>query len=202
MEHVKQLQMTQEEMMKKLSIMDEEHVNGNGGVVNGGTGDQSEESTPRPQKKFDTGKEGNSSTKRHRWKNWGWKHSPAKSSSIEEEPQLESPRKSQPSSKNSTPNQSPKHKYKIMSSDGTLNSSVNDELLTPFRRKKHQQVRSDNAKTEHRSSAGARLFQMFDSKDGIESAEAECDEFYSLIPANGRPASIHIIHTTKPHEDF
>ena len=187
---LKHLQTTQDEMMKKLSIMDEESLAG---------GEQSETSsasaTPKVQKKLDM-----SLSKKHRWKNWGWKHSPAKSSSIEEEPTstlLESPKRSH-SSKSSTPNQSPKHKNKISSTEAIANG---DESLTPFRRRKHQQ-KSEMSKAELRSSAGARLIQLFDNKDGIEKLETDCDEFHALLPENGRPASFHIIQTLNRHDEF
>jgi hypothetical protein len=183
------LQATQDEMMKKLSIMDDELAGG----------EQSEASsasvTPKVQKKMDATKEG--SSKRHRWKNWGWKHSPAKSSSIEEEPNalLDSPKRSH-SSKSSTPNQSPKHKYKINSNETIGNG---DESSSPFRRRKQK---SENTKCELRSSAGARLIQMFDNKDESEKFDSDCDEFHALLPENGRPASIHIIQTISHQEEF
>lgn len=187
---LKHLQATQDEMMRKLSIMDEE---------SSACGEQSENSsasaTPKVQKKLDM-----TLLKKHRWKNWGWKHSPTKSSSIEEEPTaapVESPKRSH-SSKSSTPNQSPKHKNKISSNETIANG---DESLTPFRRRKHQQ-RSDMSKAELRSSAGARLIQIFDNKDGIEKLEADCDEFHALLTENGRPASIHIIQTLNRHDEF
>lgn len=193
---LKHLQATQDEMMKKLAIMDDEST--------GAGGEQSETSsasaTPKGQKKLDGLKDsGSGSSKRHRWKNWGWKHSPAKSSSIEEEPNslLDSPKKSQ-SSKSSTPNQSPKHKYRINSSELLPNG---DDASTPFRRRKQQQ-KSEASKTELRSSAGARLIQMFDNKDGTERLESYCDEFHALLPENGRPASIHIIQTLSRPDDL
>lgn len=183
---LKHLQTTQDEMMKKLALIDDDSAVG---------GEHSEASsttvTPKSQKKSESG-----STKRHRWKTWGWKHSPAKSSSIEEEPSaslLDSPKRSH-SSKSSTPNQSPKHNY--INSDETL---VNcDEASTPFRRRKQQ--KSNASKAELRSSAGARLIQIIDNKDGIERLDSD-DEFRALLPENGRPASIHIIQTlSRPDE--
>lgn len=150
--------------------------------------------TPKVRKKLDVTKEG--SAKRHRWKNWGWKHSPAKSSSIEEEPValLESH-----SSKSSTPNQSPKHKSKV-SSNETI--SIGDDS-TPFRRRKqqlNQQQKSEVSKTELRSSAGARLIQLID-KD--EKLDEDGDEFHALLKLeNGRPASIHIIQTLNHSDEF
>jgi hypothetical protein len=181
---LKHLQSTQDEMMKKLAIMDDEAGGEN-------SANSSTSVTPKVLKKLDGGKEivGGGSTKRHRWKNWGWKHSPAKSSSIEEEPValLDSPKKSA-SSKSSTPNQSPKHKNKINSNERIENG---DDLSTPFRRRRQK----SEAKSELRQSAGARLIQIIDNKDGIDKLEAGCDEFYALLPENGRPASIHIIQT-------
>lgn len=190
---LKHLQVTQDEMMRKLAIMDDESVAG--GEI---SENSSASATPKTQKKFD----GNmSSSKRHRWKNWGWKHSPAKSSSIEEEPNvsLESPKKSH-SSMSSTPNQSPKHKIKISSNETIANG---DESSTPFRRRKQQQQpKSEMSKAELRSSAGARLIQMIDNKDGTEKLESDCDEFRALLPENGRPASIHIIQTLNRPDEF
>lgn len=185
---LKHLQATQDEMMKKLAIMDDEDLSAEGGD---GGGEHSENSsasvTPKVQKKL----ENMSSSKRHRWKNWGWKHSPAKSLSIEEEPTsalLDSPKKSL-SSKSSTPNQSPKHKYKINSNETISNGG--DELSTPFRRRKHK---TEAAKSELRASAGARLIQLYDNNDDSDKLDAH-DEFHALLPDNGRPASIHIIQT-------
>lgn len=172
-------------MMKKLSMVDDEN------------GDHSENSsasvTPKGQKKFDGLRDG---SKRHRWKNWGWKHSPAKSSSIEEEPValLESPKRSL-SSKSSTPNQSPKHRNKISSSETITNG---DDATTPFRRRKHQQ----KSEALNRSSAGARLIQLLDNKDGIDKLDSDCDDFRALLPENGRPASIHIIQTLSHQDEF
>lgn len=192
---LKHLQTTQDEMMKKLAIMDDENLTVEGG---GGGGEHSENSsasvTPKAQKKL----ESIGSTKRHRWKAWGWKHSPAKSSSIEEEPSaalLESPKKSQ-SSKSSTPNQSPKHRFKVNSNETIVNGG--EELSSPFRRRKHK---TEAAKTELRSSAGARLIQLYDNNDENEKLDSH-DEFYALLPENGRPASIHIIQTLARPNDF
>lgn len=180
---MKHLQATQDEMMKKLSIMEDDPVCDH-------SENSSASATPKVQKKLDVTKEG--SAKRHRWKNWGWKHSPAKSSSIEEEPValLESH-----SSKSSTPNQSPKHKSKVSSNE----TIANGDDSTPFRRRKQQQ-KSEVSKTELRSSAGARLIQLID-KD--EKLDADGDEFRALLPLeNGRPASIHIIQTLNHSDEF
>lgn len=170
--------------MKKLAIMDED-------IVPSATNEQSANSsanvTPRSQKKFDSG-----AAKRHRWKNWGWKHSPAKSSSIEEEPsQSESPKRSQ-SSKSSTPNQSPKHKFKAP--DGIANGII-DDASTAIRRKKLQ---TSEIIAKDRSSAGARLIQLLDN-NGLDKLDS--DEFRALLPENGRPASIHIIQSIS-RDDF
>jgi len=189
---LKHLQVTQDEMMKKLAIMDDENVVGNGG---GEQSSSSASATPKVHKKMEsnaTSSASSSSSKRQRWKHWGWKHSPAKSSSIEEEPAgllLESPRKSQ----SSTPNASPKHKSKVPDANG--NAVVDNETTTPFRRKKRE--RSESA----RASAGARLIQTYETKDGIERTDSDCDEFRALLPVNGRPASIHIIQSSISSQD-
>lgn len=184
---LKHLQATQEEMMKKLSIVDDEN----------GSSELSEPTsasvTPKVQKKLEGLRDG---SKRHRWKNWGWKHSPVKSSSIEEEPValLESPKRSH-SSKSSTPNQSPKHRNKINSSE----LIANGDDATPFRRRKQK---SETSKAELRSSAGARLIQLFDDKDETEKLDSDYDEFRALLPENARPASVHITQTqTLKHQD-
>lgn len=188
---LKHLQATQDEMMKKLAIMDDDVVAAGGELSE----NSSAAATPKVQKKLEIGRDG--SSRKQRWKNWGWKHIPAKSSSIEEEPSalLESPKRSH-SSKSSTPNQSPKHKYKVSSNEAIANG---DESSTPFRRRKQK---PENSKGELRSSAGARLIQMFDNKDGTEKFDSDCDEFYALLPENGRPASIHIIQTLSHREEL
>lgn len=188
---LKHLQVTQDEMMKKLAIMDDELAMAGGELSE----NSSAAATPKPLKKLEIGREG--SSKKQRWKNWGWKHSPAKSSSIEEEPNvlLESPKRSH-SSKNSTPSQSPKHKYKISSNEAIANG---DESSTPFRRRKQK---PEHSKGELRSSAGARLIQMFDNREGAEKFDSDCDEFHALLPENGRPASIHIIQTLSRREEL
>lgn len=189
---LRHLQATQDEMMKKLSIINDES-----GVCGDVSENSSASATPRLNKKFDGFRDGSmSSMKRNRWKNWGWKHSPAKSSSIEEESSavlLDSPKKSL-SSKSSTPNQSPKHKLKVKHNDDE------DDRSTPFRRRKQ---RPDASKSEQRSSAGARLIQILDNADVADSLDSEYDDFYDLLPDNGRPASIHIIQTLKnSHDEF
>lgn len=186
---LKHLQATQEEMMKKLSIVDYEPVSGEHSEPS------SASTTPKVQKRLEGLRDG---SRRHRWKNWGWKHSPAKSSSIEEEPValLDSPRRSH-SSKSSTPNQSPKHRNKINSSD-----LIGDDVTTPFRRRTQSQQKSEISKAELRSSAGARLIQLFDNKDELEKLDSDYDEFRALLPENGRPASVHITQTLQHQDDF
>ena len=168
--------------MKKLSILDDQSPNDN----------QLGQSKSSQKKRFG-----------FKSKPWGWKQSPIKSSSIEEEPPsttilLESPSpKKSLSSKSSTPNQSPKHR---ISSSETIRNCSSDET-TPFRRRKNnRQQQNNDSKTELRSSASARLIQLFDSKDGIDKLSSDY-EFYSLLPENGRPASIHVIQTIKS-DDF
>lgn len=177
------LKVTQDEMMKKLSILEDESPN-----------------------ECQYGQSKLSQKKRFGFKSkaWGWKQSPIKSSSIEEEPPpssvlLESPSpKKSLSSKSSTPNQSPKHR---ISSSETIRNCSSDEM-TPFRRRKNnrQQQHQNGSKTELRSSASARLIQLFDSKDEIDKLSSDT-EFYSLLPENGRPASIHVLQTIKS-DDF
>lgn len=117
-----------------------------------------------------------------RWKNWGFKYSPgSKTSSIEEEP--ESPKKSLSSSKNSSPNASPKHK-KLPLKDEVLMS-----LATTVRRKKGPNASNSKQSKDNRSSAGARLCQTL--SDSNEESE---DEMHALL-GNGRPASIHVVQT-------
>ena len=105
---------------------------------------------------------------------------------------MESPKRSH-SSKSSTPNQSPQHKFKINSNEAIANDET--EASTPFRRRKQKEKVEATAKMELRASAGARLIQIFDNKDGTERFDSDCDEFRALLPENGRPASIHIIQT-------
>jgi hypothetical protein len=177
---VKQLQLTQEDMMKKLS--DEPMI-----VV---TNSEPVEPNAQRQKKYD------GMSRKIGWKGWSWKQSPVKTSSIEEENLLDSPRKSQYSSKSSTPNQSPKHRN---NSSETIKHCTTPESTSSILRRK--QNKSDAMKTELRSSASARLLQLFDSKEGINKLECEYDEFRSLLPDNTRPASIHVLQTIKS-DDF
>lgn len=187
---LKHLQTTQDEMMKKLAIMDDEILS----TEIAGSEDSSASTTPKVQKKSECA----GSTKRHRWKNWGWKHSPAKSSSIEEEPAtalLDSPKKSH-SSKSSTPNQSPKHKLKVSSNETIVNGG--EELSTPLRLRRNK---TEATKTELRSSAGARLIQLYDDNGSCDKIDPH-DEFHAMLPENGRPASIHIIQTFARADEF
>lgn len=190
------LQTTQEEMMRKLAFIEDD------AQASSSTPNTSNSNidviSPKPGRKSE--KDG--SGKRHRWKNWGWKPSPVKSNSIEEETSPESPKKSQQSSRNSTPNNSPKHKSNgdsISHHVNASNGSGPEDLLSPFRRKKTSAPKSDKVKSELRSSAGARLFQLFDGiKDDPKDDEVD-SEFRGFLK-NGRPASIHILQSRK--EDF
>jgi hypothetical protein len=189
MERVLNLQATQEEMMKKLSLIESD------GIISSSAENSHVTSPKMDKKKIDA--TSSTAAKRHRWKNWGWKHNQAKSHSIEEEPSPDSPRISQPSSKSSTPNNSPKHKYKPIVD---VNANV-DENMLPFRRIKKQTNNAkidSKTKSEIRSSAGARLFTMHDGKDDVIKSD-ETDEFSALL-SNGRPASIHIIQSDKKDE--
>lgn len=108
-----------------------------------------------------------------RWKNWGWKYSPSsgKTSSIEEEP--ESPKPG--TSRHSSPASSPKHK--------TI-----EHLTSPLRRKRSQSPNDTSInRTDIRSSAGARLCQLFDE------THDECSDELQALLVNGRPASVHIV---------
>lgn len=173
---LKHLHVAQDDMVKKLSLMDEQDLNV----------DDDEQS--KQHKKTD------GMSKRFGLKGWGWKQSPIKSSSIEEEQQstscilLESPKRSL-SSKSTSPNQSPKHR---VSSAETIRNCGSEEITSVRRRKlqkKHdKQKSSELSKSELRASASARLIQLFDSKDGIDKLTSE---FNSLLPENERPASIH-----------
>lgn len=149
--------------------------------------------SPKEMRKFDSKK---------RWKNWGWKYSPGKTSSIEEEPiELTSAK----TSRHSSPTNSPKHKK---SNDSTTAVTVVSNLLnqSPLRRRpqsgqsrngKMTQASNQNSNNNNnnnavrnadiRSSAGARLCQTLDSLEDDGN-----DEFQALI-INGRPASVHIV---------
>jgi hypothetical protein len=181
LENLKHLQLTQDEMDRILTIIDE---------------DSPKTSTPRGFRKIGEGLTPTNSSKRNRWKkNWGWKHSSGKSSSIEEEPTglLTSPKKSQ-SLHSSTPNQSPKQRNTIKSAE-----SVNDESTSPIKHRKRESDKTKNYET--RSSAGARLFQMLDNND--ERLEVLLDEFGKLsLNNNCRPASIHVTQKSHPLDEF
>lgn len=152
-----------------------------------------------------------------RWKNWGWKYSPGKTSSIEEEPIELLSSSSAKTSRHSSPTSSPKHKKSNDSTATTTAANVVTNLLnqSPLRRRPQSgQSRNANGKTatnqapnqngnsstnptstsgnavrniDVRSSAGARLCQTLENLD-----DDEDDEFQALI-INGRPASVHIV---------
>lgn len=161
--------------MEKMMNFDDEKAKGEF------SNNSSASTTPKMQKKI----EGLISSKRNLWKNWGWKQSPAKSSSIEEETSsmLESPKKS------------PKHEYRT-SSNEIINTAV--DLQTPLLRRQHKQQNSK----EVRSSADARLIQIINPTDAIDKFDSECDEFQSLLSENGRPASIHTIQAYSQPKEF
>lgn len=185
------LKVNQEEMMKKLSVLDDPSSPPNDNQL-------AMLKAASQKKRFG-----------FKSKGWTWKQSPIKSSSIEEEPPqttallLDSPSpKKSLSSKSSTPNQSPKHR---VSSSETIRNCSSDEM-TSFRRHKNnriqqqqQSISNDSVKAELRSSASARLIQLFDSKDGIDKLSPDY-EFHSLLPENGRPASIHVLQTIKSED--
>lgn len=142
-------------------------------------------------------KEMRKSDSKKRWKNWGWKYSPGKTSSIEEEPDT---------SRHSSPTSSPKHK-KVGDQATAAATAVTNFLAqsSPLRRRPKSSeaaTRMANGgananattaanmaatRTEIRSSAGARLCQALE-----ESQDDSSDEFQALI-INGRPASVHIV---------
>lgn len=183
LENLKHLQLTQEEMERMLSIIEE--------------GSPSTSLVVSPKSVRRIGGEDNltptstSSMKRGRWKkHLGWIQSPGKSSSIEEENFAVSPKKSQ-SLYTTTPSHSPKHRTNVKSDE-----SVNEE--SPSRR---QRRRIDKATAEMRASAGARLIQMFDNND--ERLEVLLNEFGELsLHHNSRPASIHVTQKSNPLDEF
>lgn len=191
------LQTTQEEMMRKLAfIEDDQQVSTSTPNTSNSNIDMA---SPKPGRKSEKDVSGK---RHHRWKNWGWKPSPVKSNSIEEETSPESPKKSQQSSRNSTPNNSPKHKSKgdsINIYGSNTNGAGPEDILSPFRRKKTSTPKSEKLKSELRSSAGARLFQLFDGIKDDPKDDEEDSEFKGYLK-NGRPASIHILQSRK--EDF
>lgn len=113
-----------------------------------------------------------------RWKTWGWKYSPGgKTSSIEEEP--ESPKHS---SSLSSKTNSPKHNNSssaLIKNDAAAHNNSSSPYESPINHQ-HRIV-------ENRSSAGARLCQLFDS-----SLDETDDELQALL-INGRPASVHVV---------
>lgn len=149
--------------------------------------------SPKEMRKFDSKK---------RWKNWGWKYSPGKTSSIEEEPNETT---STRTSRHSSPTSSPKHKKSDKEPPATVVSNLINQ--SPLRRRPQsgqnaQSIRANgktnvsnpnqttnvaNNRNDIRSSAGARLCQQFESLD-----DEINDEFQALI-INGRPASVHIV---------
>lgn len=190
MADLRHLQLTQDEMMKKLSVMDDEQQQA---VTDG---DQ-QMNLLKPLKKLD------GMSRKIGWrKGWNWKQSPVsvKSSSIEEEPTglLESPKRSLQSSKSSTPNLSPKHNLNKIYSTETVSDDASGSALMRRKQRKSESV----AKSELRSSASARLLHYLESKDAIDKIDS--DEFFSLIPdnKNGRPASIHVIQSVDNDDDL
>lgn len=163
--------------------------------------------SPKEIRKFDSKK---------RWKNWGWKYSPGKTSSIEEEPLSTEVASSTPSAKtsrHSSPTSSPKHKK--ADKESVTAANVVTQLLnqSPLRRRPQpstmaaaamaqgngsqrsahgkqsiNQSAANANRMDMRSSAGARLCQQFENLDD----DTMIDEFQALL-INGRPASVHIV---------
>lgn len=145
--------------------------------------------SPKEMRKFDSKK---------RWKNWGWKYSPGKTSSIEEEPTETTSAKT---SRHSSPTSSPKHKKANDSAAAVVSNLLNQSPLRrrPQSGQSSQSMRVNGKPTnapnstaaanrsDIRSSAGARLCQTLDNLDDDSN-----DEFQALI-INGRPASVHIV---------
>ncbi|KFB51604.1 hypothetical protein ZHAS_00019677 [Anopheles sinensis] len=219
-EFVNSLQTTQQEMMSKLAMIDADVGVGGGGVgvggsqsaLNGGgptmangslatdhTGSNPDDlNSPRvePKKKESSRK----------WKNWGWKsntgnanptngeQSRPKQASIEEE--ADSPKRSGASTRHSSPADSPKHKLLLGTGkveDVNSNSSISPASL---RRKKFLSSKNQSPvnRSEARASAGARLYEEFESSF----QDSDSDELAALI-VNGRPATIHLIQPGPPH---
>lgn len=214
-EFVNALQSTQQEMMSKLAMIDADVGNDAGGAGTavgsaaggGGTGTQiavnigpdgtvdPDTNSPRtePKKKESSRK----------WKNWGWKtNAPTgaaanangtgaggtKQTSIEEE--ADSPKRSGGSTRHSSPADSPKHKLLLGTGkveDVNSNASVSPASL---RRKKFLSSKNQSPvnRSEARASAGARLYEEFESS----LQDSDSDELAALI-VNGRPATIHLI---------
>lgn len=185
--------------MRVLSIIDEP-------VAGVSSGTSSNSVSPRVAKKttvHDGRLHRTSSSKRARWRNWGWKHginSPGKASSIDEEPsgQLESPKKSislysPPTSKSC----SPKRRLKVMS-DEAVNKNGD-------KHQRNDRGNRENPKAELRASANARLIQMFEDSDGEERIEISIDKLEELnlsLSDNNRPASVHVTQNTEHLADF
>lgn len=185
LQNLTHLQLTQEEMMRVLSIIDE-----SGGSVD--SPDSSNSVSPRIARK-PSGHEGfsrTSSSKRARWRNWGWKQSPGKSSSIEEEPttfsgQLDSPKKSVSLNSPTPINRSPNRRMKVMS-DEAVNKNGNSS-----KHQRRERSKRESPKAELRASADARLIQMFDDEID-ETIEISIDKFNDFHISNNRPASVHL----------
>lgn len=166
--------------------------------------------SPKEMRKFDSKK---------RWKNWGWKYSPGKTSSIEEEPPSSEVASSTPSAKtsrHSSPTSSPKHKK--ADKDTVTTATVVSQLLnqSPLRRRPQsgqavaatgagaaQGQRSSNGKQSanavNQSTANANRNDIRSSAGArlcqqFENSDddAMIDEFQALL-INGRPASVHIV---------
>uniref|UniRef100_A0A182JQE5 Uncharacterized protein n=1 Tax=Anopheles christyi TaxID=43041 RepID=A0A182JQE5_9DIPT len=211
-EFVNALQSTQQEMMSKLAMIDADvgtdvggpGTAGNGGTANApalvpnsaqdGTGDPDSNSPRTETKKKESSR---------KWKNWGWKTNTAtgavtnangtgaagqKQTSIEEE--ADSPKRSGGSTRHSSPADSPKHKLLLGTGkveDVNSNASVSPASL---RRKKFLSSKNQSPvnRSEARASAGARLYEEFESS----LQDSDSDELAALI-VNGRPATIHLI---------
>ena len=177
---LKHLQLTQDEMAKKMSMIDDEPV---------------QENLPEGSQQMSLLKPLKISRKIGWRKGWNWKQSPAKSSSIEEEPNciLESPKKSHQSSQNSSPSLSPKQNVNNTLSPETVSEGAETSILI---RKKYGKC-DKIPKCELRSSASARLLQFLESKDSLDKMSS--DEFLPLVTEKngGRPASIHVTQSTQ-----
>lgn len=168
--------------------------------------------SPKEMRKFDSKK---------RWKNWGWKYSPSKGSSIEEEPPSveAASTPSAKTSRHSSPTSSPKHKKADKES---ATATVVSQLLnqSPLRRRpqsgqasaavagtgqrftngKQQAAQAAAAAANAHHSASAANRSEIRSSAGarlcqqFENPDDDPlnDEFQTLI-INGRPASVHIV---------
>lgn len=174
-EFLAKLETTQDEMMKKLSVLDQEMTQSNENLNS-----KTNSKTKEPERKISTPK----------WKNWSWKSS-GKAASIEDD--IESPKKMSPKHGNS-PAESPKHKKLAAFIDSNINTQ-------PFKRKKEPLSHHDDEmirlkNSECRLSAGARLYNIHDDgyviNDDDDNSDNKNDEMQYLL-SNGRPASIHIL---------